>query len=123
MIDVEAGHIESDSAELHFEDTELKLAIIEGSPATFELKRPDSDEMTYARAGRLKYDLVAGTVEFSGEAVITEGGNQISSSYLLYDIGQQRINAQSSGEGDNKVKITVVPEAAEEQTPPEQEFP
>ena len=119
IIDVEAGHIESDSAELRFADTQLRLAIIEGSPATFELRRPESDEITYAEAGRLKYDLDAGIVEFSDEAVITEGGNQISSSYLMYNIAEQRINAQSSGEGDEKVKITVIPEAIEEQLPDE----
>ena len=123
VIDVDAGHIESDSAELQFADTQLRLAIIEGSPATFELKRPDSDEITYAEAGRLKYDLDAGTIEFSEEAIITEGGNQISSSYLMYNIIEQRINAQSSGEGDEKVKIPVIPEVAEEQLPSEDELP
>ena len=122
IIDVDAGHIESDSAELHFADTQLRLAIIEGSPATFELKRPESDEITYAQAGRLKYDLDAGTVEFSDKAVITEGGNQISSSFLMYNIVEQRINAQSSASGDEKVKITVIPEAIEEHLP-EEELP
>jgi len=123
VIDVEAGHIESESAELRFADTQLRLAIIEGSPATFELKRPESDEITYAQAGRLKYDLDAGTVEFSDEAVITEGGNQISSSFLMYNIVEQRINAQSSGDGGEKVKITVIPEAIEEQLPDEEDLP
>jgi len=125
LIDVDAGHIESDSAELHFADTQLKLAIIEGSPATFELKRSGSNAVTHAEAGKLKYDLDAGIVEFSGHAVITEGGNQISSNYLLYNIVEQRINAQSSGSGDEKVKITVIPEAQGEAlqipAPPEDE--
>lgn len=115
VIDVEAGHIESDSAELHFSDTQLKLAIIEGSPATFEFLRPEAEEKTYAQALQLRYDLVTGTVEFSGQAKITEGGNQISSSYLLYNIEDQRISAQSAGPGDDKVKITVVPEVIEEE--------
>lgn len=123
VIDVEAGHIESDSAELRFADTQLRLAIIEGTPATFELKRPNSDEITYAEAGRLRYDLDAGIVEFSDEAVITEGGNRISSSYLMYNIAEQRINAQSSGEGSEKVKITVIPSAIEEQLPADEELP
>ena len=123
VIDVEAGHIESDSAELRFEDTRLRLAIIVGTPATFELRRPGSEEITYAEAGRLKYDLDNGTVEFSDEAVITEGGNRISSSYLRYNIIEQRISAQSSGEGDEKVKITVIPEAGEEQPPPGEDSP
>lgn len=123
VIDVEAGHIESDSAELSFKDTQLRMAIFEGSPATFELRRPDSEEITYAEAGRLKYDLDTGTVEFSDEAVISEGGNRISSSYLLYNIIEQRISAQSSGEGDDQVKITVIPEAAKEQLSEEDELP
>ncbi len=112
VIDVEAGHIESESADLTFTDTQLRLAVLEGSPATFELRRPDSGENTYAQAGRVKYDLDAGIVEFSDEAVITEGGNQISSSFLVYNIREQSIKAQSSADGDEKVKITVVPDAA-----------
>ena len=103
---------ESDSADLTFRDTQLRLAVVEGSPATFELRRPASEENTYAQAGRLEYDLDAGVVEFSDEAVITEGGNQISSSFLVYNIREQSIKAQSSADGDEKVKITVVPETA-----------
>jgi len=114
VIDVDAGHIESDSAELRFSNTQLKLAIFEGTPATFELRRPGGAGITVAKAGRLHYDFDTGIVEFSGEAVITEGGNQISSSYLMYNIAEQRINAQSSGTGDEKVKITVIPETPEQ---------
>lgn len=110
IIDVEAGHIECETADLSFTDTQLRIATIQGSPATFELQRPGSDETTYAQAGNLKYDLIAGVVEFSDKAIITEGGNQISSSFLVYNIKEQRINAQSSGNGDEKVKITVIPE-------------
>ncbi len=112
IIDVDAGHIECESAELSFTDTQLRIATIKGSPATFDLRRPDSDEITHAQAGNLRYDLVAGVVEFSDKAIITEQGNQISSSFLVYNIKEQRINAQSSADGEEKVKITVIPEAA-----------
>jgi len=111
IIDVDAGHIECDSAQLSFKDTQLRLAVLKGSPATFEMRRPESDEVTYAQAGTLQYDLVTGVIEFSGEAVISEAGNQISSSFLVYNIREQRINAQSTGD-DEKVKITVVPDNA-----------
>jgi lipopolysaccharide transport protein LptA len=109
IIDVEDGHIECDSADLRFTDHTLRLASIHGSPATFEFRRPGSDEVTYAEAGRLEYDLLTSVVEFSEDAIITEGGNQISSSYLVYNILERRINAQSSGDGDEKVKITYTP--------------
>ena len=112
IIDVDAGHIECESAELSFIDTQLRLAAIKGSPATFELRRPGTDEIIYAQAGNLQYDLTAGVVEFSEEAIITEGGNQISSSFLVYNIKEQRLNAQSSSDGDERVKITVIPDAA-----------
>jgi len=48
-------------------------------------------------------------VAFSEQATITEGGNQISSNYLVYNIKEQRINAQSGGAGEPKVRITYTP--------------
>lgn len=111
IIDVEGGHIECESADLQFSDHTLRIAVITGSPATYELQRPESDDLTYAEAGRLEYDLVTQIVEFSEDATITEGGNQISSNYLVYNIAEQRIKAQSSGNGDEKVKIIYTPNA------------
>jgi lipopolysaccharide transport protein LptA len=110
VIDVDNGHIECSSADLRFLGHELRLATIRGTPATFEVRRPDSDETTFAQAGLLKYNLDTGIIEFSEEAVFTEGGNQIASSFIAYNINDQRINAQSSGEGDDKVKITFTPQ-------------
>jgi lipopolysaccharide transport protein LptA len=110
IIDVDNGHIECSSADLRFLGHELRLATIRGTPATFEVKRPDSDETTFAQAGLLKYNLDTGIIEFSEDAVFTEGGNQIASSFIAYNINERRINAQSSGEGDDKVKITFTPQ-------------
>jgi lipopolysaccharide transport protein LptA len=109
VIDVQNGHVEADTADLKFADHRLQLATITGAPATFEMQRPDSEAVTYAEAGKLVYDFSEGTVEFSDDATITEGGNRISSDYLVYNIREQRIKAQSNGEGDSKVKITYTP--------------
>ena len=118
VIDVENAHIECDLADLQFKGHELRLATIEGSPATFVVRRPGSAEETHARARRLKYNLDTGIIEFSGEAVFTEGGNQIASSFIAYNINERRVNAESSGDGDDKVKITFTPqeEAAGDET-------
>lgn len=116
-IDVENGRMESDTADLKFSGYQLRLATITGSPATFEMRRVGSDETTYAEAARLVYDFREGVVEFSGQAKITEGGNQISSSYLVYNIREQRINASSGGEGDPKVRITYTPGSIDEAVP------
>jgi lipopolysaccharide transport protein LptA len=114
IIDVENGHIECDTADLQFANHQLTVATISGAPATFELKRVGSDETTYAEAGKLRYDLTSGVIEFSENATITEGGNQISSSYLIYNIVEQRINAQGSPDGDGKVRITYTPQSTDE---------
>lgn len=111
VIDVENGHIECDLADLQFFDHVLKFATIRGTPATFEVRRPGSDEITYAEAGLLEYNLDTGIIEFSEEAVFTEGGNQIASSFIAYNINERRINAESSGESGDKVKITFTPSA------------
>jgi len=109
VIDTENGHIESEAADLKFAGHQLRLATITGSPASFEMKRPGSEQVTYAEAGRLEYDFDTGVVEFSDQATITEGGNQISSNFLVYNIREQRISAQSGGEGDPRVRITYTP--------------
>ncbi|MDH5455074.1 MAG: hypothetical protein OEY37_03320 [Gammaproteobacteria bacterium] len=109
IINIGAGRIQCDSAELLFDDFRLKQAIVTGSPALYDLQRPGTDEITHAEAGRLNYDVDAGVIEFSEQAVITEGGNQISSSLLVYNILEQRINADSSGEADDRVRITYTP--------------
>jgi len=109
VIDTESGHIECDNADLHFAGHQLLQATIGGSPATFELQRPESSDVTYAEAEQLDYDFSQGIVEFSGNARITEGGNQISSNFLVYNIVEQRINAQSTGTDGERVKITYTP--------------
>lgn len=123
VIDTQNGHLESETADLTFGEHRLRSAVVTGSPATFRLQRPGSEAVTYAEAGKLAYDFSKGTVEFSENATITEGGNRISSEYLLYNIEEQRIKAQSGSEGDSKVKITYTPEdptgAVPEEQPPE----
>ncbi len=109
IIDVAGGRIVCDSAELWFDDFRLKEAVVTGGPATYDLKRAGSEETTHAEARNLRYDVDKGVIEFSGNAIIVEGGNQISSNVLVYNIAEQRINADSAGEEDGRVRITYTP--------------
>jgi lipopolysaccharide transport protein LptA len=115
VIDVDSAHIECDSANLRFVDHELKIALITGSPARFRLVRPEDNSVTEGQAGKLTYDLVNGVIEFSEQASINEGGNQISSNFLVYSLRDKVVNAQAAPDGGDKVKITF--------TPPETELP
>ena len=109
VIDIGAGRIECHTADLYFDDFRLQRAVVTGSPAIYNLKRAGSDDVTHGEAGRLQYDVDAGVIEFSEEATITEGGNQISSNVLVYNIAEQRIKADSSGVEDGRVRITYTP--------------
>jgi len=114
IIDVSGGRIECQSAELFFDGTALAKAVVSGSPATFLMRRSGSDDDTQAEAGKLLYDVQKGVIEFSEQATITESGNQISSNYLVYNINERRINADSSGAEDDRVRITYTPVAGED---------
>lgn len=109
VIDIGAGRIECDTADLYFDDFRLQRAVVTGSPAIYDLKRAGSDDVTHGEAGRLQYDVDAGVIEFSEQATITERGNQISSNVLVYNIAEQRIKADSSGVEDGRVRITYTP--------------
>ncbi len=120
-IDVENGHIECDSADVTFTNHQLILAIIDGTPATFELTRPGSPDVTYAEARNLRYGLATATLEFSGDAIIREAGNEIASEFLAYNIVEQRIKAVSSGESDDKVRIRYTPPPVDDSPPAAEE--
>lgn len=114
VINVRNGHIECDKAVLNFEKNELSIATVTGSPATFQLLRADTDDATVASAGKLQYDVRNGVIEFSESASITEGGNQISSNFLVYNILEQRISADSNGDASERVRITYTPTDTDE---------
>jgi lipopolysaccharide export system protein LptA len=56
-------------------------------------------------------------IDFSGRVSIVEDGNQISSSYLVYNIKKQTIQAQSKSQNDPKVKITFTPRVGNNEQP------
>ena len=114
VIDVSGGHIECQSAELFFDGTALAKAVVSGSPATFLMQRSGSGDATHAEAGKLLYDVQKGVIEFSEQATITENGNQISSNYLVYNINERRISADSSGAEDDRVRLTYTPVTGED---------
>jgi lipopolysaccharide export system protein LptA len=123
VIIVNNGRIECDNANLQFTGSTLSSAIVTGSPATYELKRAAADDVTYAEAGRLRYDVGEGIIEFSEDASITESGNQIASNYLLYNINERRIKADSSGSDEDRVRITYTPATEEEDAVEDDENP
>ena len=109
IIKLENGRIESDFAHLEFEGHQIKIARIQGSPAMLLIDREAEVARTSAIADRIDYDFQRSLIDFTGNVSIQEGGNQISSEYLVYNIKDQSIQAQSNSNDNSKVKITYTP--------------
>ena len=108
-ITLENGSIESDFAHLEFEGHQIKTARIQGSPAKLLFNREDEVTRTSAIANRIDYDFQKSLIDFTGNVSIQEGGNKISSEYLVYNIKDQSIQALSDIKDNSKVKITYTP--------------
>ena len=108
-ITLENGSIDSDFAHLEFEGHQIKIARIQGDPAKLIIYREDQITKTSAIANRIDYDFQKSLIDFTGNVSIQEGGNQISSEYLVYNIKNQSIQAQSDSKDSSKVKITYTP--------------
>ncbi|MGH8242293.1 MAG: LptA/OstA family protein [Steroidobacteraceae bacterium] len=102
----------SDTAEVKFTGGEVASAVVTGTPATFTQQR--EGQQSEGRANRIDYDLQRGTVEFSGDAWLKDGRNEVTSETLVYSTATQRVISKEP------VVITIQPgEAAPEKPKPD----
>lgn len=102
----------SDTAEVKFAGGEVASAVVTGTPATFTQQR--EGQQSEGRANRIDYDLQRGTVEFSGDAWLKDGRNEVTSETLVYSTATQRVISKEP------VVITIQPgEAAPEKPKPD----
>jgi len=99
----------SDTAEVKFAGGEVASAVVTGTPATFTQRR--EDEQSEGRANRIDYDLKRGTVEFTGDAWLKDGRNEVTSETLVYSTATQRVISRQP------VVITIQPGEAASQEP------
>jgi lipopolysaccharide transport protein LptA len=114
------GEINAASTYLEFKGHQIRIAKITGSSeqqAILKLYREEKLGITKATADRIDYDFDAAMIDFSGNVSIVEDGNQISSSYLVYNINKQTIQAQSKNQNNPKVKITYTPRISDNEKP------
>jgi len=108
-ISVEGGTLRSREAVVNFSANRIARATITGEPAEFEQLRTASGEMARGRAGLIEYDVPSGTVTLSKEAWLTDGRNEISGQELVYNVREQRVQAQTRPGDTNRVRITIRP--------------
>jgi lipopolysaccharide transport protein LptA len=112
-ISVEGGSLTSDEAAVTFADNQIARAQITGSPAEFEQKLENSQDIAHGRAGSIEYDFTTATIRMLQDAYLTDGHNDIRGQTLVYSIREQRVLANASDQGDERVRITINPRSVE----------
>ncbi|MGQ0384909.1 MAG: LptA/OstA family protein [Gammaproteobacteria bacterium] len=109
------SNLASDSARVRFSGGRIQSATVTGSPASFEQKR--DAQVAQGRANRIDYDLGRGTVELAGDAWLTDGRNEITSTTLVYSTANQRVISREP------VTFTIQPRESEDGARPQQQPP
>jgi lipopolysaccharide transport protein LptA len=112
-IRVEGGSLTSDDAAVTFADNQIARALITGSPAEFEQKLENSEDIAHGSAGSIEYDFTSSTIRMLQDAYLTDGHNDIRGQTLVYSIREQRVLANASDQGDERVRITINPRSVE----------
>ena len=103
--------IQADRLEVHRRaelGTNKQLLVATGSPAIFSEKQADGS-LLEAKANEIRYDVAALTLVISGDAEISQAGQKINAQVITYDIEQQLISAERSGQQDSRVRTVLVP--------------
>lgn len=103
------GSLHSDQAVVEFKNNRISKVTVEGSPAEFEQKRADSDEMTHGHAGEIVYNVNDGTVRLTKDAWLSDGRREINSELLVYNIREQKVEGSTPAGADGRVHITISP--------------
>lgn len=125
----EQSKLSSDKAVVQFRNSEVRRITMTGNPAEFEQKRPDSGLVTRGHAKQMVYEATDGVVRLMEDAWISDGGKEIKTPQLVYDIRKAEIRSTgnedggksssggtnssgSSGGNGDRVIITIDPKAS-----------
>ena len=93
---------------MSFSNNTLLRTTLRGKPARFTQPRPGGGS-TDGHGDLLEYDLRARTIQMTGNALLSDGTNEITGSSIAYDLGREVVTASNSGSGQVRMKITPRP--------------
>jgi lipopolysaccharide transport protein LptA len=103
------GTLSSDTATVNFGNNRVTRAEIVGSPAEFT--KTSAKQTARGHAGRILYEVEAGTIRLSGDAWLTDGRNEISGQTLVYSMREERVVATADEQGSERVRIVINPKS------------
>jgi lipopolysaccharide transport protein LptA len=107
-----------DKAEMTFSNNALLRTSLHGQPARFVQPRAGGNA-TEGRGDLLEYDLAARAIQMTGNALLSDGSNEITGSNIAYDLAREVVTASNNGTGQVRMKFTPRKKADQGQgTPP-----
>lgn len=99
-------HIQSDRAEIHLRDGEIRRAVLTGRPVQLRQEMDDGQPMN-ARARTVDYDLVTDIVTLTGDAYIEQPRGTMAGQRIVYNMATGHI--ESGGQNAGRVQMRINP--------------
>jgi lipopolysaccharide transport protein LptA len=89
------GQLRADTATVQFTDNHIETMTADGTPAEFE-HALDNGQIAHGHARAITFDMRRNELQLNGDSWLSDGCNEINSGHIAYDIGSQRMRADSS---------------------------
>lgn len=112
-VDVTQGSIKIHAEQLRAfsaEGENSKTLVATGNPATYS-QILDDGRPASASAKEIRYEMGTRTLTLTGTAVLDQAGSQVRGNFIRYNIIQQKLIAESSGNGSDRVLTIIQPES------------
>lgn len=111
-VEVTQGSIKIQANELRAfsaEGENSKTLVATGNPATYS-QILDDGRPASASAKEIRYDMASRTLTLKGMASLDQAGSQVTGNLIRYNMIQQKLMAESTGSGDDRVITIIQPE-------------
>lgn len=111
-VEVTQGSIKIHADELRAfsaEGDKSKILVATGNPATYS-QILDDGRPASASAKEIRYDMANKTLTLTGLATLDQAGSQVTGNSIRYNITQQKLIAESTGSGSDRVITIIKPE-------------
>lgn len=95
-----------------------KILVATGNPATYH-QILDDGKPASASAKEIRYEMATRTLTLTGTATLEQAGSQVTGNIIRYNITQQKLIAESTGNGNDRVITIIQPESYQDNTKPE----
>jgi lipopolysaccharide export system protein LptA len=101
--------VTADELVVEYADQKVTRIIARGVPATYQQQLEADRGLVKAEARTITYHTQDERIDLEGGAFLSQGGNEITSQLIHYDIVAGRVSAESGDQGP--VEVTVQPPA------------